>query len=173
MPGRGVCRPVFPQIALLALIIVQMSAMSVFAQDEPLALRLTQFQVVTAGEDESLVPVEEAELTSGAVIEYQLTAVNVSDAALSDIILQLWIPAGTRYLDGTERLERSAMLLQFSIDGGASFRAAPVRYTRMSEDGSPVQAIATADMYTDLRLVFLRPLAPGEEVQFAYRVELR
>lgn len=119
---------------------------------------------------ERFLPFDGEGALPGTVIEYELTAVNVSDIPLGDIILRLGIPAGTHYIEGSEQMERSTMLLQFSIDGGQSYRTAPIRYLVQQEDGSQRQVIASADMYSDLRLVFLRPLVPGEEVNFAYRV---
>lgn len=145
------------------------------AQSEPLQLILEQYTVVQSAEEpdmELLLPFTDNEGAPGTVIEYQVRAVNVSEVPLADIILRLHVPVGTRYLEGSERYDRLVTLVQFSIDAGQTYRTPPILYFVEDAEGNRVQRIATADMYTDLRLVFLRPLAPAEEVIFSYRVQV-
>ena len=165
-------------MALCALGFVQLVATGTSAQSaqEPLLLTLTQYRVIedeTEPGGERFEPSEGDEGAAGMVVEYRLTAKNVSSQPLTDLILRLLIPQGTVYLAGKEQFDRTSALLQFSIDGGQTFRTAPLRYIIVHPDGREEQAIATPDMYTDLRLVFLRSLTPGEEVTFAYRVQIQ
>lgn len=162
--------------ALLVLALIWMSpTQQLWAQDDPLKLDLQQFVVVRAEDEpdgERLLPLGEDNGAPGTVIEYRLTATNVSESPLSDIILGLHIPQGTRYLDGYARHDRSIGLLQFSIDSGETYRTPPILYYVEDDEGNRVQQTATADMYTTLRWVLLRALEPGEEVRFAFRVEV-
>lgn len=160
---------------LFLIVSFSLGSATALAQSEPLQLILEQFTVVPsdeAPEGEMLVPFSDNEGTPGTVIEYQLKALNVSEASLSDMILRLHVPAGTRYLEDSERFDPSVTLVQFSMDAGETYRTPPILYFVEDEQGNREQRVASADMYTDLRLVFLRPLAPGEEVVFAYRVQV-
>lgn len=167
-------RFVAQSVVLAFLVVIASWNGTVHAADEPIELTLAVFTVLVDEEsgEEVLVPFEDEEGEPGTVIEYQLRVANVSDVALEDIILRLDVPAGTVYVDGSERLDRATMLLQFSIDEGQTFRTPPVRYTVQQEDGSLIQQIAGPEQYTNLRLVFLRALESGEEVIFTYRVEV-
>ncbi|NLN20141.1 MAG: hypothetical protein GX162_12840 [Firmicutes bacterium] len=161
--------------ALTVMGLLVLATATVSAADEPLRLTLEQFAVIPPQEEgasEELVPFTEEMAEPGTVIEYHLVARNMTGEPIKDIILQLLVPQGTHYLDGQENYDRSTLLLQFSIDGGETFRTPPIRYITVTLEGRRVQAVATADMYTDLRLVFLAPLAAHEEVRFSYRVEI-
>lgn len=144
------------------------------SESDPLTIVLDQFVVVPPvkeGEGEAFVALVDEHLTpQGTIIEYGFTVKNVSDDAIEDLVLGLDVPIGTTYMESSEVYDRTAALLQFSIDGGESFRAAPVTYIEIQPDGTEVHKVATAEMYTDLRLVFLRAMSPGEEVYATYRV---
>lgn len=162
-------------LSLIAAALVTASMLPVARANEPLQLSMSHFAVIIEeadeGTQERLLPFDEAlHAKPGSVIEFHLVARNSSEKSLDDILLTVPVPKGTVFLAGSELFERSIGLLQFSIDGGRVFRAPPIRYELQREDGSMVTTTATAEMYTDLRLVFLRPLAPGEEVAFSYRV---
>lgn len=114
----------------------------------------------------------DAAVEPGTTIEYELAVTNVSDNPIGDIVLAPEIPAGTTYVGGSEQLGDGALLLQFSIDGGQTFRVPPIRYVVTDSNENELEMIATSDLYTDLRIALLRSLEPTEQVSFSYRVKV-
>lgn len=167
----------FVAVALLTMVVGGNAIVEAVDSDtEPLLIDLAQFVVIPTEEDgeEQLVPLEEdAWHPAGTIVEYALTVKNVSEKDVGDLVLGLLVPHGTEYIEGSERYDRDGALLQFSIDGGDTFRNPPVKYVVKLDDGTEVEKVATADMYTDLRLVFLRAISSDEEVGATYRVVVR
>lgn len=147
-----------------------------FAEEaDPLHVGLDQYVVVFSEDngDEQLVPLSADEMMpSGTVIEYAVTVRNAGSEFIDDIVLGLVVPIGTMYVETGETLDESVALLQFSIDGGATYRTPPVIYMEEGEGGVSVRRTATPDMFTHLRLVFLRAIRPEEELMFRYRVQV-
>lgn len=170
---RRIVMPVWILLLASFLVISWAGVISVEAAVEPLQLTLDQYVVIAPDDEndrEKLIPFDGESGAPGTEILYQLAAKNNSDEPLNDVILTLPVPGGTQYVERSENLDRSAMIIQFSIDGGADFRLPPLRYAVQDEDGNTKMVMAGPEMITHLRLVFLRALAAGEEVGFSYRV---
>lgn len=174
----------FVAVALLAAVsFIAFSPVAVaFAADpaddaEPLRITLEQYVVIPPsdeGEDEEFIVLGGERMTpQGTIIEYRLYVANVSDEPIGDLVLGLPVPVGTAFVEASDRFDRENALLQASVDGGETFRTPPVKYVVKQDDGTEIETIATADIYTDLRLVFLTAISSGEEVEATYRVEVR
>lgn len=159
------------RLLLVLFLVFALGSGFVFAE-EALQVTLDQFVVESTTEEgrERLLPFDGQSGPPGTVLEYQLTVENTRDAPLSDIILTLPIPEGTRYVETAEDTQSFAMLLQLSIDGGESFRVPPIRYIVEKEDGRQEYVVAGPEMITHLRLIFLQPLSVRGQEHFSYRV---
>lgn len=104
-----------------------------FAQNgSPLGLELERFLVVPDEQDgasvESLLTA--LELQPGDVMQESLTAFNIADYRISDIVLMLPIASATTYLPGSAspiELGGRQVLPEFSFDGGATFAHPPLK----------------------------------------------
>jgi uncharacterized repeat protein (TIGR01451 family) len=137
----------------------------------PLASELQAFLVVPATDTapETLRPVEKVE--PGQIVEYKLTYTNRSDAPLRTIGIDGPVPAEVVFVADSARQPEGQPVL-YSVDGGITFSAPPVKYKKQLADGSIVDAIATPDQYNRLRWV-VPVLAPGASIELVYRVRVR
>jgi len=137
---------------------------------EKLLLKTEGYLVkVVVGEDgkkkEVLQPLPE-KVYPGDIIEYKITATNVSNEDLKNVIIGAKIPKGTVYVPGS-----ATDTPEFSIDGGKTFSKEPVKYY-VIENGKKVEKIATPDMYTNIRWK-IEILKPSESKEFRYRVQVK
>lgn len=162
--------------------ICSISAWGASPDESKLRLTLSQSRVVLVESDgrlvESLRPLtaggdESTALSPGDVIEYALTVKNASSGALDNVVAALPIAPEALYLDERPRFDAARVMIQFSIDHGERFQAPPVRYWETDERGNKVQKVAEPSMYTNVRWVFLTPLAAQEATVIRYRVQIQ
>jgi len=106
------------------------------------------------------------------VIEYRLTYANSSEGALRNVAVTDPIPTGTEYLHATATMPSDGRV-DFSIDGGKTYHAWPVRYKKVTKDGREVWADATADMVTHIRWMIPGEFEPETEITFSYRAVIK
>lgn len=151
------------------------------AGDDIIHIELEQFVVVSCKEgtcskekDEVRIPILDHTLhRSGTVIEYVVTVKNINIHPVGDIVLNPLIPEWTFFLNGVDQSDETVALVQFSIDGGKQYRANPIVHTTVRDAGTGDVAPATPNMYTHMRIIFLKALEFEEEVEFRYRVEVK
>jgi uncharacterized repeat protein (TIGR01451 family) len=126
---------------------------------------------VVVGErgEELFLPADEARPQD--VIEYRLTYANSGGAAVHNVSVVDPVPAGVRYLEKTAQAPGSAEV-QFSIDGGKTFHAWPVRFKKVAADGREAWADATPEMITHIRWTLSGGLEPEGEITFSYRARV-
>ena len=132
----------------------------------PLAGRIEARKVVRNAEQERFLPADEARPLD--VVEYRLTYANTGAEPLRNISVTDPIPAGTEYLVHTATPPQSGDVT-FSIDGGKSYHAWPVRYLKTLPDGTELWADATTDMITHIRWTIAGEFEPETEITFSYR----
>ncbi|NMA42224.1 MAG: hypothetical protein GX946_02450 [Oligosphaeraceae bacterium] len=139
------------------------------APEQPLQSKMTAYLVTQdADKGEQLIATEQ--ILPGQTIEYALDYSNVSERDLTEISIIGPIPMGTFYLAGSAQPSKDSVP-QFSVDDAQSFHLEPVKYMVKLEDGTEVEKIATADMYTQIRWQINRMQA-GEKLTLKYRVQV-
>jgi len=141
------------------------------APASPLVSELKAQLVVPATETapETLVAVEK--VTPGQVVEYTLTYTNRSAGALRTVGIDGPVPAEVIFVADSNRQPAGQPVL-YSIDGGTTFSAPPVKYKKTQPDGTVIDAVATPEMYNRLRWI-VPEFPSGQTLVFAYRVRVR
>ena len=119
---------------------------------------------------EVFIPASEA--SPNDVIEYRLTYANSGEAAIRNVSVTDPIPSGTEYMFNTAtRPDKGAV--EFSINGGDSYHAWPVRYQVTLDDGGKEWRDATPDMITHIRWTFSGEFEPEMEITLSYRAKVK
>ena len=146
--------------AALAGMMLSMFAMPLLAQEASTeALAITAVNVTAEraqrGDDApAYVP--------GDVIQYELRFTNLTDAVVQDVVLNDPIPQGLVMVLGSPTSDRGDAVVDYSIDGGASWSAAPM--VEVLEAGRAVQRPAPASAYTHVRWTVAGPVPAGATV---------
>ena len=85
----------------------------------------------------------------GDVIEYELRFTNITEAVVQDVVLNDPIPQGLIMVLGSPTADRQDVVVDYSIDGGESWSAAPT--VQVQEGDRTVSRPAPADAYTHVR----------------------
>lgn len=140
---------------LAVLVLLMGSALAQSAA--PLKLVLSQALVQTTTEQgkgtERLIP-EPKQVLPGAVLEHVVSVTNTSSSVLTQVAVNLPVPAGTHYLNALPVLGGVQTL--FSADHGKTYAAAPLKKTvTVTENGQAVlkQVEVPASAYTNVRWV--------------------
>ncbi len=152
-----------------------------FAQNSKpsfLKVELKAYLVATVKDEkgavmEVLEPLPEA-VMPGAVIQYEIVAFNTSKGCactdtLKEVALLGAVPEGTVFIQHSETPSFSPV---FSIDGGKTYSAWPVKYKVIDASGKAEEKVASADMITGIKWV-LSALKPQETVSLVYRVTIK
>lgn len=154
---------------LSALLTVGLSAQPAPEATSPLQSTMAAFTVVSTDEGEALEPA--VNIQPGNVIEYHIVYRNIADRPLKEIKAGALVPESTVYIDGSAT-GAGSKALEFSIDGGKTFAVPPIHYTKTNEDGSTDEAIATPEMYNNIRWT-IPVLNAGAEKTLVYRVRVQ
>lgn len=103
----------------------------------------------------------------GDVIEYRLTFTNHQAGAVSDVVLNDPIPAGLVFVPGSVTASREDLLVEYSIDDGASWTERPTVEVEVA--GEAVTRPAPADAYTHVRWTITGSVNPGAQVTARFR----
>ncbi len=104
----------------------------------------------------------------GDDVIYTITATNVSDGPVDDVVVTDPIPEHMSYLHGTAIGDGAKVT--FSVDSGRSFDQAANLRVR-GPDGAP--RAATPDDYTHIRWKFTQELPPGASRLVRFRARLQ
>ena len=139
------------------------------AQESPLESTLESYLVVEEGGEERLTPAEQA--GPGDIIEYRLLYTNVSDRALSGLVVNGPIPNNTSYLGDTDSASVNAAFT-VSVGAGDEFQSEP--YTRVvtDENGNQQEEVVPPEDYTQLRWEPVDSIAPNQTQTYIYRVQV-
>jgi len=103
----------------------------------------------------------------GTDVIYTITATNVSDVAVGDVVINDPIPAHMVYQNGSAT--GSETEITFSVDQGGSYNV-PQKLALEEADGT--KRPATPDDYTHVRWKFTQELAPGDVRKVEFRATL-
>lgn len=107
----------------------------------------------------------------GTVMEYRVRAVNGTEKAVSNLVIDLPIPRTTAYLENSASVIGGANLLA-SWDFKRSFGPTPLK-RKVTRDGKTMEELVPAGEYTNLRWVMRAPLSSGQSLEFKARVRVR
>ena len=154
----------FYAVAVLALsLLVPLAA----ASDAGLTGNLEAFRVVIAEDGkEDFLPADRARPTD--IIEYRLTYRNSGSDAVRNIFITDPIPTGAEYIEASAT-DPDRGRVEFSVDGGQTFKHWPIVIVQRDEDGNKTEAQATPDMVTHIRWVISDTFNPAGEITVSYR----
>jgi len=134
------------------------------AQDQELTTR-TQVFVVSGGQ---LVPATGSNVRPGALLEYQIEAMNSGPEAVpaGDAVVTSRIVLGFEYVGGSWRSSADRVMTTFSVDG-ENFYVPPIAF-----GGTRDRRVYEPHEYRAARWRILDPVESGEVVTFTYRVRV-
>ncbi len=119
---------------------------------------------------EIFVPATEARPRD--VIEYRLTCLNDGDEPVRHVAIVDPMPAGARYVPQSANRPRGGDVT-FSIDGGRTYHAWPVRYAVTLDDGRVQWREATPEMVTHIRWTMAGDFEPDSAITLTYRAVVK
>lgn len=114
------------------------------------------------GDPEALLP--------GDVVVYRLRFTNQRPDSVRQVVFQNAVPAGLEYVDGSAGADRADVIVEFSVDGGATYSATP--QTEVMVEGRPEMRPAPPETYTHIRWTLSGWLASEAELTAEYRARL-
>ena len=166
---KTLTRPINALVTLgLLLASAAFSFQSAAAQENPGGLRIVAENLTAVAEGRVAEEGADAPISRpGDVIEYRLSFTNTSEGPIRDVVFDDPLPSGLVYVDGSAGAERQGVLVEFSIDGGASYTPNPE--IEVEEAGETLSKPAPVELYTHVRWTVQGTVAPGEEVQALFR----
>jgi uncharacterized repeat protein (TIGR01451 family) len=127
---------------------------------KPIVLKLTQAKKVADKQGFKLVPISKA--VPGDVIVYKISASNISNRPINNLVVNQKIRPGTMYVINSASAVKGANLT-FSIDGGKTYTATPL----VAKKSAP------ASSYTNVRWAFVGSVSPKSQSELSYEVKVR
>ncbi len=109
-------------------------------------------------------------LYPGDVIHYRLVFTNITDVAVRRVEFTDPLPAGLRYVGESAAADRNDVVIEYSIDGGATYSAQPM--IEEIVDGVRVRKPAPPERYTHIRWRVEDWVQPGAQVIAEFRAKL-
>ncbi len=109
-------------------------------------------------------------LYPGDVIHYRLVFTNITDVPVRSIEFNDPLPAGLRYVGESAAADRDDVVIDYSIDGGATFSVQPMIEEII--DGVQVSKPAPPDRYTHIRWRIEGWVQPGAQATAEFRAQL-
>jgi len=107
----------------------------------------------------------------GDVIEYRLEYRNDGKQAVTQLVVNGPVPAGTVYIGGSAQTATRAQL-KFSYDGGTSWHVTAPLQVIKGTDGKSITRPAPDDAVTNVEWLVQEPLKAGIAQQYRYRVRV-
>ncbi|BDP42740.1 hypothetical protein DAETH_27090 [Deinococcus aetherius] len=130
-------------------------------------------RVQQGGQDvEQIVPNVKT-VVPGDLLREQISVKNVGGETLRRVFVGSPVPRGTEFV-GEVTANTSRWRVEYSIDDGRTYNAAPRRTVTVSENGQTVtrEVIAPVSTYTHVRWT-VGELGPGKTLKFAFRVRVK
>ncbi len=132
---------------------------------------LEAYRVVVTNEGvEKFLPAENARPKD--VIEYRLVYTNTGDEPIQQVLITDPIPIGTELIQPSASTPEHGRV-EFSIDGGKSFKQWPILIKKTDEKGQEKLVEATPDMVTHIRWSLANAVQPDGAVTLTYRTVIK
>lgn len=109
-------------------------------------------------------------LHPGDVVRYRLVFTNITDGAVRRIVFNDPLPAGLLYVAGSAASDRDDVVIDYSIDGGATYSAQPMIDELV--DGIRVTKPAPPERYTNVRWRVEDWVQPEAQVTVEFRARM-
>ena len=119
---------------------------------------------------ETLTPVSGNELKPGETVRYDIVATNQGTAPATKLMPIGKVPNGTSYEAGSATASGS-MRVEFSIDGGKTWSKSPI--VKVVTQSGTMEKKADPTMYTSIRWIAEKPLAPKTSISYHYEVRIK
>ena len=146
--------------ALVALVLLSAAARA------EVSSRLEAFRVTTDTQGKEQVNAATT-TTPGDVIEYRIRYENTDAKPVTSLAVNGPVPEGTELLADSAKTS-AKHTLAYSIDGGKTFSAAPIK--RTTDKG--VNETVAVNQYNAVQWRVLEPLKKGSPIRFSYRVRI-
>ncbi len=155
----------------LALVLSMSMSLAAVAKDDGLTGSIEAFRViVTEDGKEAFQPAQKAQPKD--VIEYRLTYKNSGEDPVQNIFITDPIPSGTEYIEASAS-EPEKGRVEFSIDGGKSYRNWPIEIIQKTKSGHETVTKATPEMVTHIRWTLTDTFTPEREITVSYRTLIK
>jgi len=141
------------------------------AEDVPkLVMKMTVAKEVKVKEGGKTVtklePVKETKKAD--VLVYTITYSNEGTGPAVEASVIGPVPEGTTYVPDSASTVNTE--LSYSINKAKTFHRPPVRYEVKKDDGTTIEKTATEDMYTHVKWLLAKPVAPGRKGGVTFKV---
>lgn len=163
------------KVRLIGLVVggaaILLSAGATVAQEE-VAKIVSTIEAFTIVQDEAGQDVRAPAdaINPGGVIEYEMTYKNVSEDALSELIIRGDVPQQTYYLS-SEELKNAPAVFEVSVADIGWATPPVIRYVE-DEEGILRPVEVSDEEFEALRWRLAEPILPGEEVSATYRIRV-
>lgn len=164
---RSMCKGF--SLASLALLIAGTAGAQSAGMQKPKALVMTADNLMQADARHQALG-DPATLLPGDVIRYRLRFTNVTEDSVRNVVFNNRLPQGLRYVDGSAAGDRNDLMVEYSIDGGATYSEHPT--IEVEVNGERVTQPAPADMYTHIRWTIEGWLQPEAQVTAEFKAHL-
>lgn len=132
---------------------------------------LEAYRVVITDEGvEEFLPADNAHPTD--VIEYRLVYSNTGDQPIQNVLITDPIPLGTKLVHPSASKPTTGRV-EFSIDGGKSFKPWPILIKTKTPAGDEKTVEATPDMVTHIRWTLDDAIEPDGGITLTYRTVIK
>ena len=109
-------------------------------------------------------------LLPGAVVRYRLLFTNITDVPVRNVVFDNPLPDGLAYVASSAGADVAEVVVEYSIDGGATYSAQPM--IEQMVDGEPAMVPAPPEQYTHVRWTVPNWIEPGAQVTAEFRARL-
>jgi len=109
-------------------------------------------------------------LLPGDVVVYRLRFTNLTADSVRQVVFDNQVPAGLEFVAGSAVADRADVDVEYSIDGGGTYSAAPT--VEIVFEGQTVLQPAPPETYTHIRWTLSGWLQPQAELTAEYRARL-
>ena len=156
---------------LLCAALLPLCSLRAQAQEAPkLVMKMTVAKEVKVKEDGKTVTKLETvkETKTDDVLVYTIVYTNKGKAPAIDAGIVGPVPEGTAYVPDSASAKSAK--LTYSINKAKTFHRPPVRYKVQRDDGTTIEKTATEDMYTHVKWLLAKPVAPGQKGEVTFKV---
>ena len=156
---------------LSIMLLASVFSTTAFAEGEKIVLTNKAFKQVIEKDKDGNVTYDYVEpklVLPGDVILYTIISENIGTAQAENVVINNPVPNNSKYRSGSAVGKNTK--ITFSIDGGKTF---DVPGKLIVKDKNGKESKAKAEIYTNIRWVYVKPLAPGDKSKVSFKTEIK